>query len=267
MIAFALSTWRAGLRGRSIQAILVLGVLLIGVAFLASSFSPRQPQTIALDVGFSVMRAVLVLLGLFWVLELVAREVERKTIIFSVSYPVPRSYYVLGRYLGILLLLSLATISLALLVWLVTMLAGGGYEQGFPVQLGFPFWLAVVGFWVDAAVVTGFALMVVSFSTIAVLPLALGACFAIAAKAIGSARAYILVGADGDTKLVEQMAPWLEVIHWLLPDLSRLDWRAWSMYGLFPGSGSMVWGVISAVSYIFIMLAIACQVFSKRDFS
>lgn len=267
MQQFALSTWRAGLRGRSIQAILVLGVLLMGVAYLASSFSPRQPQTVALDVGFSALRAVLVLLGLFWVQELVAREVERKTVILAVSYPVGRSSYLLGRYIGILLLLLLAAISLALLLWLVTMVAAGGYEQQFPVQIGLPFWFAVLGLWQDAAVVAGFALMIVSFSTVAVLPLALGLCFAIGAKAIGAARTYILSGADGDTKLVEQMAPWVELVHWLLPDLSRLDWRAWSMYGLSPGGGSVVWGVVSALSYLAVLLTIACLVFDKRDFS
>lgn len=267
MLQFALSTWRAGLRGRSIQAILVLGALLMGVAYLASAFSPRQPQTVALDVGFSALRAVLVLLGLFWVQELLSREVERKTVILSVSYPVGRSSYLLGRYLGMLLLLLLAALSLALLLWLVALIAGGGYEQQFPVSLGIPFFWGVLGVWLDAAVVVGFALMVASFATVSVLPLALGICFAIGAKGLGAARSYILSGAGGDNKLAEQMAPWLEAIRWILPDLSRLDWRVWPMYGLFPGTEAMLWGILSTMSYLVVSLVIACAVFRRREFS
>jgi hypothetical protein len=78
MVTFLLSAWRAGLRSRSIQGVLVLGILLMGVAYLSASFSPRQPQTVALDVGLSGLRFSLVLFALFWVQELVGREIESR---------------------------------------------------------------------------------------------------------------------------------------------------------------------------------------------
>ncbi len=267
MILFALSTWRAGLRGRSVQVILLLGIALMGVAYLSASFSPRQPQTVALDVGFSALRAVLVLLGLFWVQDLVAREIERKTVILAVSYPVRRSSYLLGRFFGVTCLLLLAAILLSMLLWLVVLSAGGGYDQAHAVRLGAAFWTTAIGLWLDAVVVTGFAVMVVSFSTITVLPLALGFCFAIGAKAIGVTRAYLLSGADGDAAMVGRMSPWVELIHGLLPDLSSLDLRVWPMYGIAPAADAVLWGVISASAYLVALLSIACLVFEKRDFS
>jgi Cu-processing system permease protein len=91
MFEFALSGLRSGLRGRSFQAVFILGVLLIGIAYLSGFFSPRQPQTVALDVGFSGIRFSLVLLNLFWVQELVAREIDRRVILFSLAYPVSRA--------------------------------------------------------------------------------------------------------------------------------------------------------------------------------
>jgi Flp pilus assembly protein protease CpaA len=78
MVTFLLSAWRAGLRSRSIQGVLVLGILLMGVAYLSASFSPRQPQTVALDVGLSGLRFSLVLFALFWIQELVGREIESR---------------------------------------------------------------------------------------------------------------------------------------------------------------------------------------------
>lgn len=261
------STLRAGVRGRSIQAILILGGLLMGVAYLAASFSPRQPQTVALDVGFSAIRAVLVLLGLFWIQELVMREIDRKTVILAVSYPIPRSRYLIGRYLGIIALQGLAAVLLALLLWLVTLFAGKGYAQLYPVHIGLPFFAGIFGIWLDVCVVSAFALLVASFATVSILPLALGACFAIGGKSVGAARAYLMAGADGDTALVQQMAPWLETIHWILPDLSRLDWRSWSMYGFPPGTEQTLWAVLAALSYISALTSMACGVFARRQFS
>jgi Cu-processing system permease protein len=94
---FTLSGLRSGLRGRSFHAVFLLGVLLIGVAYLSGFFSPRQPQTVALDVGFSGVRFSLVLLNLFWVQELVAREIDRRVILFSLAYPVSRGAFLAGR--------------------------------------------------------------------------------------------------------------------------------------------------------------------------
>ena len=262
---FCLSAWKAGVRGRSIQVIAAIGLFLMGVAYLSASFSPRQPQTVALDVGFSFLRIILVLLGLFWVQELIAREVERRTVIFSVSYPVSRSAYLLGRCAGMALLLAVAALCLAVLLWGVTFLAGRHYAQQYPVDLGGPFWATVFGLWIDAMVVSCFGVLLSTLSTVSVLPLAVGICFAIAAKTVGFARSYILSGADGDDRLVARMAPLLDIVRWMLPDLGRVDWRGWAMYRLFPGVETMFWGGLAAIAYGVIVLALACWAFRYRE--
>lgn len=265
MISFLTSAWRAGLRSRSIQGILILGVLLVGVAYLSASFSPRQPRTVALDVGLSGLRITLVLFALFWVQELVGREIERRTVLFSLTYPVARGNYVIGRYFGVISLLALAAVLLGLLLWLAVLTTGGGYEQSFGIATGWPYWQTVVGLWVDAAVVAAFALWLSTFSTVPMLPLALGLAFAAGGKSLGAVAEYLAKGADGDVELM-RFAPFINVIQWLLPDLSRLDWRAWPMYGLAPEGLAVALGLLLAFSYIALLLSLAVITFSRRDF-
>lgn len=249
------------------HAILVLGVLLVGVAFLSASFSPRQPKTIALDVGLSGMRFSLVLFALFWVQELVGREVERRTVMYALSYPVSRAAYIIGRYLGILGLLALATLLLGMLLWLTTLYIGGDYEQGFRLGLGWPFWITVFGVWVDASLVAAFALWIASLSTVPMLPVALGAGFAVAGKSLGAVIDYLARGADGDPEFVSRFSPLIETVQWVLPDMSRLDWRVWPMYELFPGFPAIGLGLLMAAGYSIVMLALAVLTFSRREFS
>ena len=265
MWQFMLSAGRAGLRSRSIQAILILGALLVGVAYLAASFSPRQPQTVALDVGLSGLRITLVLFSLFWVQELVAREIERRTVLFALTYPVARGHYIIGRYFGVLGLIALAAMLLGMLLWLVVLMLGKGYAQGFVVVLGFPYWATVAGLWVDAAVVTAFALWVATFSTVPMLPLALGLAFAVGGKSLGAVAEYLAKGADGDLALM-RFAPIIDAIQWVLPDLSRLDWRNWPMYGLAPDGQAAGLGLILAASYAALLLTLAVMTFTRRDF-
>jgi len=267
MLEFALSGLRSGLRGKSFQAVFILGVLMIGIAYLSGLFSPRQPQTVALDVGFSGIRFSLVLLNLFWVQELVAREIDRRVILFSLAYPVSRGAFLAGRFVAILILSTLAATVLGLLLLLAVVMVGGGYSQEFELALGVPFWSAVAGFAIDAAVVAAFALCVAALSTVAVLPLALGAAFAVAGKALGATIAYLSQGADGDEELVASYDPAIELVKWLVPDLSRLDWREWAMYQLPPGAGEVTWAVVMAVAYIVLLLVCASLLFARREFS
>lgn len=266
MWAFCLSSWRAGLRSRSIQAILLLGLMLMGIAFLSASFSPRQPKTVALDVGLSGLRFSLVLLALFWVHELVGREIERRTVLFSLSYPVPRSHYVIGRFGGILGLLLLAAIVLGGVLWGTIMLAGSnGYQQGFPVSLGRAYWVAVLGLWLDVIVVSAFSLWVATVSTVSMMPILTGVLFAIGGKSLGPIIDYLARGADGQEALVATYSPLLARIQWVLPDLSRLDWRVSAMYGV--SVDGKLWAAATAVAYTIFMVSASVIAFSRREFN
>jgi ABC-type transport system involved in multi-copper enzyme maturation permease subunit len=267
MREFILGTLLCGLRARSLQAVFVLGLILMAVALLAGSFSPRQPQTVVLDVGLSGLRFSLVLLGVFWIQELVAKEIDRRTVIFALTYPVSRHAYLLGRYFGILCLMLAATIVLALLLGLAVSFAGYGYEQAYPILLGMPFWTAVYGVWLDVAVVVAFALWIAAISTVSILPIALGAAFAIAGRALGAVLQYLMGGADGDKDLAGTFLPILNVVQWMLPDLSRLDWRVWPMYGAVPPAGSVLWSSLMAGAYTLVMLGLAVRSFAHREFS
>lgn len=267
MLAFFTSGVRSGLRGRSFQAVLILGFLLVGIAYLSSSFSPRHPGTVALDIGLSGMRITLVLLSLFWIQELLAKEVERKTILHSLAYPARRGVFVIGRYLAVLALVFVAALALGLSLLGAVAVASEGFSQEFPVLLGFPFWAAVAGIMLDVAVVAAVGTALATVSTVSVLPLVIGLAFAIGAKALGATLDYIAQGADGDTRIVSVFGPAIGIVRWIVPDLSRLDWRNWPMYGLAPGAAEIGWAALAAVAYIAILLTVGIFSFSRREFS
>jgi Cu-processing system permease protein len=263
---FIVATWRAGIRSRSIQGIFLAGLLLIGIAYLSASFSPRQPQTVAMDVGFSGIRLSLVLFSMFWVLELLSLEVKRNTVLFSLSYPVGRGPYLIGRYVGIVSLLLLATGILGACLFAVVASSSGGYEQGFSVAGVMEYTLTLFGLWLDVAVVTAFALWIASISTVSVLPVILGLAFAIGGKALGAVAEYLAKGADGDPA-IQKLGPVIDAIHWVLPDLSRLDFRAWPMYGLAPEPQAVALSVVMALAYIAVILLVAIKMFARREFA
>lgn len=259
------STILAGLRGRSVHAVFALGIFLLAFSYLAADLSPRQPQAVALDVGLSFMRFNLALLAIFWVQELVGKEFERRTVLVAFAYPTGRASYIVGRYLGISWLLAVASLILGGFLAAVTYFSAHGYEQIQPVQLGFPFGFAVFGIFVDSLVVAAFTLAVATLSTVSLLPLALGGLFAIATRSFGPVFQYLRKGADGDSSTVERFNPLLEMIQWVLPDLSRLDWRYWPLYQLPPSPEAIFWPLVLAFSYLTALVWLSVRIASHRE--
>lgn len=267
MVEFLISGLRSGIRGRSLQGVFVLGVMTVFVAYLSGSFSPRQPQTVAMDIGFSGLRFALVFLDLLWIQELVAREIDRRTVFFSLAYPVSRGSFLVGRFVAIVTLSAMAAVIFGCLLTIAVALAGGGYDQVLSPSLGAPFWIAIAGITLDAAVVAGFALCVSTVSTVVNLPLALGAAFAVAGKALGPTLDYLASGGDGDVHLVAHFGPLVSGIRWVLPDLSRLDWRIWPLYLNAPAEGALLWASAMAASYLMLSMVLAITCFRRREFS
>jgi Cu-processing system permease protein len=267
MLQFFLASWRAGFRSRTLLGIFILGLLLVFVAYLSASFSMRQLRTVSLDVGLSGLRFCLVLISITLVQDLVGREIERRSVIFSLSYPCSRASYLLGRFLGVIALSLAAAMILALLLWLAVMVVGLGYEQEHRVELGWAYWVTIGGVWLDSVIVTSFALLMCSFATSSLLPLAAGFSFAVVGKAFGPLIEYIDRGADGQAGMVAAYRPLLAVAEWIIPDLSRLDWRVWPMYGLAPEIATVLLSVLMALLYVTAMLMFSSWVFARREFS
>ncbi len=265
MRAFVVTAILGGLRGRSIHAVFILGLCLLAFSYVAGDFSPRQPQAVALDVGLSLFRFILVLLAIFWVQELVGREFERKTVLVAFAYPIPRATYVLGRYLGVLSLLAIAVVILGLFLWAVVLVSAHGYQQTQPLALGIPFLVTLIGVFLDVAVVAAITLCLATLSTVNLLPLAVGAGVAIAGRAVGPVMDYLRQGADGDMRMAQRFGPILDQIQMILPDLSRLDWRAWPLYQQEPATGALLWPTVMALAYIGLMLFLSVSIARRRE--
>lgn len=259
--------WRSGLRSRSFQAIFFLGLLAMGAAYLAAQFSGRQPATVALDVGISAIRLIGLLLVLFWCQEFLGKEVDRRTIFVSLSYPVPRSTFLLGRFIGLIALTVLAVALLGLLLLITVNLSGDGYEQSTPVDLGAPFILTLLYIALDLSVIASFGVLVSAVSTTPLLPLALGFAFAVAARSLGPVIDFLLSEGQTAREMRAMYGSMIDVVRWVVPDLSRLDIRSVALYGKWPEELFLLPSAAMAVAYIGALMCLAVILFSRRQFN
>lgn len=268
ILSQSLTAWRSGFRGRGAKLVLFLGLLSAITAWLAAEFSGRQPETVALDVGFSLIRLFGALLVLFWVTELVGKDLERRTIYFVLAYPFSRAIYILSRFLAVAALAGVAVIGIGaftLAAW--WLMAQSGYVQANPVHLqgiGLPLTLFMI--WLDLLAIGAFTLLISAVSTTPMLAFFVGLAFAVAARSLGPILAYLASDRAADT-LVHTYQPLLDAIHWIVPDLSRLDVRSAVLYGTQAETGAMLLSGLHVALYSLIVLALAMAAFQRREFN
>ncbi|WP_417779266.1 ABC transporter permease subunit [Stutzerimonas xanthomarina] len=244
-------------------SLLVLAI----TAVLSAQFSGRQPATVALDVGLSMIRLLLPLVLVSMTQELLSREFDRRYFLNTLSYPHPRHSLLLGRFsaiaaltLGLLLLLAGA---LALLVWSISQ----SYAQSTPVALGYHY-LATIGFiGLDLLVLTALAtlLAVVASTPSFVLIGTFG--FMLVARSFGAIvelltrNAYVVSDSDSYRSGVG-------VLGYLLPDLGALDVREIALYGKMDFlPADWPWLVLSNLAYVIGLLALAVWALNRKRFA
>jgi Cu-processing system permease protein len=244
-----------------------LVVILCLTAWMGAQFSGRQPATVALDLGLSLMRITLPVLGVLMLQELFSREFERRYFLGSLTYPRQRHHFLLGRLgalMGLLavLLVVLASALAAIVVWI-----GQGYGQSTPVSLGVPYWLSIAFILLDLFLVLAFGtlLAVVASTPSFVIIGTLG--FMLIARSFSSIVALL----QQDSSLVGGIESYdnaLGLLGYLLPDLAALDVREIALYGrmeLLPADWLLL--VVSSLAYAVAFLALAVWALNRKRFA
>ena len=82
-------------------------VVLAGIAFAVVTFSPEEELKLIRDVGLGSMHLFASLLAIAATAILLPRDVEDRTLYTILSKPVPRHEYLIGKWLGVVLLIGL----------------------------------------------------------------------------------------------------------------------------------------------------------------
>ena len=253
-------------RSRFLLLLATLSTLLAAVVFLAGLFSPRQPATVSFDVGLSFIRFMVPCLLLLNVQELLSREIDRKLILTSLSYPRSRSLFLLARYFSVLFIASVQLFVFSVVLAVVVFFVGQGYAQSTQVSLGFPFLLTMVYQWLDVAVIAAFAVFLASVSTTSNLVLLAGLGFLVIGRS-ASVVMSLLLTEGAHIKGAEWYQAALQWTRWVIPDLAAFDVRSIALYNKIELLNfAPERALIMALAYVAFLLVIACVRFERRQF-
>jgi ABC-type transport system involved in multi-copper enzyme maturation permease subunit len=257
--AIALNTFREAVRIRVLYGILVLvvGVNLMSL-LLRELAATADEARIARDVGLAGISLFGSLTAIFLGVFLLYTEVQRRTVHAIVVKPIERWEFVVGKYAGMALVLSV------LVGVFAAAMAGTLAWQGVPVSAAIGKAIALA--WVEVLVVAAIAIFFSSFST----PF-LSGIFALGVWAIGRVTPDLERATESASPAIRWTA---ELAARVVPDLHlfavsgrvvggehvsvHADFVPWSYVGL---------ATLSGLGWIAGLLALAAVLFHRRDFA
>jgi ABC-type transport system involved in multi-copper enzyme maturation permease subunit len=260
----ALSVFRESVRDKVFYNLVLFAVLLIGVSYLIGQLTAGQDVKIIKDLGLAATSIFGLFIAAFIGIQLVSKEVERRSIYNLLSKPVHRYQVIVGKYLGLVLTLVVNVTVMAAALYAV--LYGLSWNIPPDVQAAWdttaldPRLLkAIVLIFFELMVVTAIALCFSTFSS-PILSAALTFGLTVAGHFSRDLRNF-------DQVVKSQAAARLaRLLYWILPNFSQYDVKAEVVHGRIVPLDYIELAGAYAVLYIAALLAIAAFVFSRRDF-
>lgn len=261
--AVALNTFREAVRDRVFYNLLLFAVLLVGASLIIGQLAAGQDVKIIKDLGLASAQLFGVGIAIFIGIQLVAREVERRSVHATLSKPVARPVFLLGKYLGLLLTLAvnIAVMTVALYLVLLTYgkLTPPGVQAVWTAPAVDPQLLTALGLiYVELAVVTAIALLFSTYSS-ALLATTFTTAIWVAGHFVEDLRTIDEIGASGATTWVA----WC--VSWVLPNLALFDVKAEVVHGVAVRGGQVLAAVGYGVAYSAAVLSLAIAIFQQRD--
>ena len=270
LIRDCLITLRIAMKASAPWIFLWLIVALIAVVLMGMQFSARQPATVALDIGVSMMRLSIPILVALLVQELINREFERKLYLTTLSYPRPRTAWLFGRVLGISLIALVMLVVMSLILAGLVIFAQSGYTQATPVSLAWPYVVTLMSIALDGLVVISIATLLAVSATTPSLVLIGTIGFILIARSYTPIIALLQSNPNTVSEYVDPhlYQDSLGLIAFLVPDLGRLDVRMVALYDkmqFLPADWPLL--VVSTFTYAIAILALSAWVLNKRELS
>lgn len=259
ILAIAINTFREAIRNKVFSSLVLFSVVLMLLTLAVGAASLHEEVRLMKDIGLFLTSTFSVLIAIFVGVNLVYKEIERKTIYTVVPKPIYRAQFLVGKYLGMA-----ATLVVQVLVM------GGVLRLQFLVleePFGFEIVQALWLIYVEVLVVTGVAMLFSSFSTPLLSGLLTMGVFMVGRFGDVLSDLHLRAEKGQDQATLNLISGFCRTVAAVMPDLSLYNTTLYVVYDASLDWSYVVQATIYGLSYAGVMLLVAAVLFSRRDFT
>ncbi len=258
--AIGLNTFREAVRNRVLYVLVMFAVALMAFSVVLGSLSMHEDERIVKDLGLAGISLFSIFISLFLGVNLLSKELDKKTVYAIIPKPLWRWEFLVGKYLGLALTMALLVSVMSAVLAAFVLFEGGTH--------GVVMLRAEALILLEVLLLVAVAMLFSSFSS----PY-LSAMFAGGLWVIGRNTAELAVFAEREST-AESVSTLLSGVLEVVPDFhlffvsgSNLGEGVVSIHGTYVDWGYVMSSAAYAGAYATACLAIAVFLFSRRDFT
>ena len=249
----AINNFREAVRDRVLYNLIFFALVMIGAAILVGQISIGIERLVIVNLGLSAISLFGLVMAIFIGVGLVSKEIEKRTLHSLLAKPIRRWEFLVGKYAGLVLTLTVNT------AFMTLGLAGALFYVGRPlVRSDVSILIAIYFILLALALVTALALFFSCFSS----PM-LSTLFTLAIYITG------IFAKDirdfGDLTHSPFVKAFTRVVYYLVPNFHNFNAIAAAAYGERISFALVVQNTLYTACYVTLLLLASSAIFSNRD--
>lgn len=247
--AIAANAWLQALRQRSVLVLVPYAIVLAGGALVLRQISVGQEIKILKDMALAAMDLFGTFAAVVMGVDLVTREIERRSAYPILARPVTRAEFVVGKFLGLVAALAMNQVLMVAIAWVVLVAAGDSP----PLTLLAAPWGILLGLVLTVAIALFFSVI-----TNSVLASAFSIILVLGGRFSDVIRNMAQVMPD-----VPQALP--RILYVALPNFQNFDFKMRSVYGDPVSVDALVLATLYCGVYSALLLVLASLAFERKE--
>jgi ABC-type transport system involved in multi-copper enzyme maturation permease subunit len=260
-------TLKEGIRNRAMYGISLFAFLLLGLNMLIANLAPRDVGKVAVDMALSTVFFSGLLVVLFVGINLMAKDLDKRTIYMVLSKPISRSEYIVGKFFGILLILVLTVTFISIFAALSLFVLKTGYEGFFLRFSWYLVFLAIFFIMIELMLLSALSFLFASFSSTSFITLVLTILSYFIGRSLSDIKALLETASTTGAPVSPITMKVVQVAYYLFPNLSFFDFKMQAAHGLPVPVSTVLWTVLYGVLYTALALAAAALIFRRKEFA
>ena len=246
----AKNTYLEIIRDRILYGLIVFAILLIGLSLALGQLTFAEQARITADFGFSAIHISAAILSIFVGSTLVAREIDKKTILTLLARPISRSQFLVGKYFGLYAVIVVATLLLAAVLSALLLLMG--------MDMSLAFVAGLYGVLLEASVLLSATLFFGSFAS-SMLSSAFVLAIFLTGHWVESLKFFSENSQSASFILMSK------VIRNIVPNLENFNWRSLFVYNDLLPLNDLAFGSLYSLAWSVFFITLSALIISRRD--
>jgi ABC-type transport system involved in multi-copper enzyme maturation permease subunit len=257
-------TFLEGARNRIFYGLLTVSLLLIGANLVITHSFSYDLGKVAVDIGLSATAIFGLIIIFFLGINLISKDLDKLTVYMVLGRPIARWQYVLGKFIGLSLIILVSMLILGAISASSVIIATLGKARHVPVNFSWSgFAIALLYQYLSLNLITAFTLLFAVLTTSSFMAMILS----LATYFIGQ-NVELLIKLLISTEFFEQAGKILtaaQALSWIFPNLAAFDLKTAAAYGLPLDPAYLAWTLVYGLAYTGALLVLTSLIFNRRE--